>query len=186
MPTPRRAVCLKGGVGVPRYRIVPERSRFVAEARSSVHPIRVDTDGFEGYVDLELDGDHVKVDAPVTGHVELPVEKLKTGNGLYDRELDRRLEGRRYPRIKGEVLGVQAVQPGNRYRVRGALSFHGKTNSVEGDVTIRVADGGRTLEIEGERTFDIRDYGLEPPKFLMLRVHPDIKVRGKVIAEREG
>lgn len=171
---------------MPRYRIVPERSQFVAEARSSLHPIRVDTDGVEGYVDLELDGDGVKVDAPVSGHVELPLDKLKTGNGLYDRELERRLEARRYPRIKGEVLGIQAVQPGNRYRVRGELSFHGKRNTVEGDVTIRVADGGRTLEIDGERAFDIRDYGLEPPKFLMLRVFPDIKVRSKVIAEREG
>jgi polyisoprenoid-binding protein YceI len=164
---------------------VPERSKFVAEARSTVHAIRVDTDGFKGYIDVVLDGDHIKVDAPVTGHVEFPVEKLKTGNGLYDRELERRLEVRRYPRIRGEVRGVQALRPGKRYRVRGELTFHGRTNTVEGDVTIRVVDGGRALEIEGERAFDIRDYGLEPPKLLMLRVHPDVMVRGEVIAERE-
>lgn len=167
-----------------RYRIVPERSRLFAEARSSVHPIRVDTEGLEGYVELELDGERLKGHAPVRGRVEIAVEKLATGNGLYDRELERRLEARRYPRIRGEVLAAEAS--GKHYRVRGRLSFHGKTNAVEGDVTIRVAERGRTLEIEGERSFDIRDYGLEPPKLLLLRVYPDVRVRGKVIAEREG
>ena len=168
-----------------RYRIVPERSQFWAEARSSIHPIRVETTGFEGYLDVEVEGDRLKLDGPVSAHVELEVERLKTGNGLYDRELERRLEVRRYPRIKGDVREVHPLDGGNRYHVRGDLSFHGTTKSVEGDVTIRVVND-RTIEIEGEREFDMRDYGLDPPKLLMLRVHPEIKVRGRVVAEREG
>jgi polyisoprenoid-binding protein YceI len=168
-----------------RYRIVPERSLFWAEARSSVHPIRVETNGFEGYLELELQDGGIKIDAPVSGHVELEVDRLKTGNGLYDRELERKLEARRYPRIKGEVLGVQPVDGGNCYRVSGQVSFHGATKPVEGEVTIRVADGGRVIEADGERAFDIRDYRLEPPKLLMLKVYPDVKVRGHVVAERE-
>lgn len=169
-----------------RYRIVPERSLLWAEARSSVHPIRVETDGFTGFLELELDGDQLKVDAPVSGQVELEVDQLRTGNGLYDRELERRLEARRYPVIRGAVLGVQAVDGGNRHRVLGELHFHGANKRVEGEVTIRASEGGRVIEAEGERTFDIRDYNLEPPKLLMLRVYPEIKVRGHIVAEREG
>ena len=48
---------------------------------------------------------------------------------------------------------------------------------------LRVVDE-RTLEIEGERVFDLRDYGLEPPRILMLKVYPEVRVRAQVIAER--
>ena len=69
--------------------------------------------------------------------------------------------------------------------MRGKLSFHGATKPVEGEVTLRVVDGGHAIEVVGERAFDIRDYDLEPPRLLMLKVYPDIKVRGHVVAERE-
>jgi polyisoprenoid-binding protein YceI len=167
-----------------RYRIVPERSRFWAEARSSLHPIRVDTKGFEGYIEAELTDGHLNFDVPFTAQVELDTELLKTGNGLYDRELERRLEVRKYPRIRGTVRKVKPLDGGNRLHVVGELSFHGKRRSVEGEVTLKVVDAN-TIVIEGQRVFDMRDYGLDPPRILMLQVYPDVRVRGKVVAQRE-
>ena len=41
------------------------------------------------------------------------------------------------------------------------------------------------MRLEGQSTFDIRDFGMEPPKILMLRVEPDVVVRIEVIAELE-
>jgi len=171
---------------MPRYRIVPERSRFVAEARSSLHPIRVDTSGFEGTIDLEVSAERVvDLSVPPQGHIEIDTDRLKTGNGLYDRELERRLEVRRYPRLRGDVRQVRALDGANRYRVAGDVRFHGSTKTAEGDVTLRVIDE-RTIEIDGERDFDIRDFGLDPPKILMLRVYPEVRVRAHIVAEREG
>ena len=43
-----------------------------------------------------------------------------------------------------------------------------------------------SLVIEGEQTFDIRDFGVQPPKILMLKVHPDVRVRVKVVARQES
>jgi len=167
-----------------RYRIVPERSRLWVEARSSLHPINVDTRGLEGFVEVETsgeaDGSAVR---PVAGRVEIDTDRLQTGNPLYDRELERRLEARKFSRVRGDVREVTPVG-GNRYRVRGDLSLHGVTRSVDGQVTLRVVDE-RRVQVEGERVFDMRDFGLEPPRILMLRVHPDVKVRGRVVAERE-
>ena len=60
----------------------------------------------------------------------------------------------------------------------GELEFHGVTRPVEGEVRLRVVDE-RTVEIEGERVFDLRDYGLEPPRILMLKVYPEVRVRGQ-------
>jgi hypothetical protein len=41
------------------------------------------------------------------------------------------------------------------------------------------------LRLEGRSTFDIRDFGMDPPRILMLRVHPEVAVRVEIVAERE-
>lgn len=159
-----------------RYRIVPARSQLWAEARSSVHPIRVETAGFEGYLSAEVENGHATVGVP--SRIELPAGRLKSGNGLLDSELARRIELDKYPRIVGEVIEVTPE------KVKGELSFHGVTHAVEGRVTVRVLDD-QTLELEGELTIDMRDFGLNPPKILFLRVEPEVRVRAKVVAVRE-
>jgi polyisoprenoid-binding protein YceI len=71
-----------------------------------------------------------------------------------------------------------------RYVVTGDLTFHGVTQTIEGEVTVSRPDD-RTLVIEGEREFDIRDFKVDPPKILMLKVHPEVKVRIRVEAVDE-
>src|SRR5262245_38624959 len=166
-----------------RYRIVPERSRIEAEARSSIHPIRIETEGLEGYFEAEVSGDRIDASVTPSGRVELDAERLKTGNGLYDHELERRLEMRKFPRIRGEVRAMREIDAG-RWAVRGDLTFHGVTHAVEGEVRLRGLDA-RTLETHGEQVFDMRSFGLEPPRLLMLKVHPEVRVRGSVVARRE-
>ena len=39
--------------------------------------------------------------------------------------------------------------------------------------------------LAGETTFDMRDFGMEPPRILMLRVEPDVTVRVTIVAEKE-
>jgi polyisoprenoid-binding protein YceI len=168
---------------VATFRIDSSRSRLWADARSSLHPIRVETDGLEGEIDVELEDGAPKLDPSPTGRLELDVERLKTGNRLYDRELERRLEVRRYPRLRGTATRVEAAGTKGRYKVRGELSFHGTKSAVDGEVTVRVVDEN-TLEVEGERTFDMRQFGLEPPSLLLVKVHPDVKIRAKVVARR--
>ncbi len=112
------------------------------------------------------------------------MDSLKTGNALYDRELERQIEVRKYPRIRGEILEVKEIEAGRRYRVKGNLSLHGVTKAVEGEVNLKVLDDGN-FEVEGEKVFDIRDFGLTPPRILMLKVYPDVKVRGRVVAEKQ-
>jgi len=168
---------------MPRYRIVPERSRIEAEARSSLHPIRVETAGLEGSFEAEVTADRLDPSTVRDAWVEIEAERLKTGNGLYDHELERRLEMRKFPRIRGEVRAMGEIDAG-RYAVRGHLTLHGVTHAVEGEVRLRGVDE-RTLEIQGEQVFDMRDFGLEPPRLLMLKVHPEVRVRGSVVARRE-
>ena len=166
-----------------RYRLVPERSTIRAEARSSIHPITVETTGLEGFLEMTIVDGHLDTAAPVSGSVELDASLLKTGNGLYDRELERKLEMRKYPRVRGRVISVKVLDS-RAYHVQGELSLRGQTSPVEGDVRMRIVDA-TTVEFQGEQTIDIRNFGLEPPKFLMLKVYPDVKLRGLVIARLE-
>jgi polyisoprenoid-binding protein YceI len=172
------------GLTVGRFRIVPERSRIWVDARSSLHPIRVETTGLRGHLDATVVDGALAAGSPTTGSVEIEADRMKTGNVLYDHELERRLEARKYPFIRGSVREVQPLG-GPRYRVLGQLEFHGVTRLVEGEVRLRVLDE-RTLEIEGERAFDLREYGLDPPRILMLKVYPDVRVRAQVVAEQEA
>jgi polyisoprenoid-binding protein YceI len=167
-----------------RYTIIPERSRVWIDARSSVHPIHSTTDGVEGFVDLDADGDAVVGPHP-TARLSFPVKRLSSGNWLEDRELRKRIDSRRHPTISGVLTAVAPVADDGRFLVRGDLSFRGVTRSVEDYMTLTAVDD-RTIRVAGESTFDVRDFGMEPPQILMLRVEPDVTVRVEIFAEREA
>ncbi len=113
------------------------------------------------------------------------MDSLKTGNMLYDRELERQLEVRKYPRIRGEILEVKELDAGRRYQVKGNLSVHGVTKTVEGEVNLRSLTTV-TSRSKARQTFDIRDFGLTPPRILMLKVYPDVKVRAQVVGQKQS
>ena len=43
----------------------------------------------------------------------------------------------------------------------------------------------RTIRLGGQSNFDIRDFGMQPPRMLMLKVEPQIAVRVEIVAVRE-
>lgn len=147
-------------------------------ARSSVHAIDGRAMEVRGDVDVETDGDDVA--AVISGHIEVPVAQLRSGNPLYDAELQRRVDARRFPTIVGEVRKATPLADG-RFDVDGELTFHGVTRIVAGQVRVVVEDD--RLRIEGEQVFDVRDFGIKPPRILMLRVEPDVRVHISLVAE---
>jgi len=169
-----------------RYDIVPERSEVWIEASSNVHPIHTSTDGLEGFVDLDIeDGGRVNLAVAPKGQLSLPVARLSSGNSWEDREMQRRIDGRRFRTIDGQLTAMRATGRDDRYLVRGDVTFRGVTNTYEDEMTVAQLDE-RTLQMEGRTTFDIRDFGMEPPRVLMLKVHPQVDVRVAIVARKEG
>lgn len=168
-----------------RFRVVPDRSAVWIEASSNVHPIHTRTDGLEGYVELEPGG-HGQLDLGVTpkGHLSLRVDRLRSGNVLEQRELRRRIDARRFPTIDGELTDMQPAADAGRYVVRGAVTFRGVTNEHEDEMLISFEDDMVTLA--GTSTFDIRDFGMEPPRILLLHVEPEVTVRVEIVARRQS
>lgn len=168
-----------------RYRILPTRSRVWIDARSNVHPIHTEAEGLEGWLELELTDGKINVDQTPGGHLEYPVENLKSGNPLEDRELRRRIDSRRYPTIAGDLKAMKQSGDPTRYTVRGDLTFRGVTRTYEDEMVIDSVDTG-TVRLAGQSTFDIRDFGMEPPRILLLKVQPEVTVRVEIIAEKES
>jgi len=164
---------------------VPARSSVRIEARSSLHPIHGEGRDLSGTIEALVADGQVDLSAPPRGRLELPLRTLASGNALYDRELHRRIETRTYPTAVVEL--VQAREAGSDQRVRLALelTFHGVTRPFEEDVTVTLPEDG-TLVVEGEHTFDVRDYGIQPPRILTLRVYPEVTVHARIVAERPG
>ena len=168
-----------------RFRISPRRSELWAEARSSLHPVRVHTTGLEGIVEAEPTEGTGPPRLGTPTYVEVETQRLRSGNALVDGELQRRLDSRKFPRIRGELTRSTAGNGAGTQRLTGELTLHGVTRTLEVEVTVRQLDP-RTLEIEGGRAIDMRDFGLPPPSFLMFRMQPEVQVRARLIAEREG
>jgi polyisoprenoid-binding protein YceI len=163
------------------YRIVPDRSRLRAEARATLHSVRVETSGFEGFFGAEVENGQARLLLPI--HVDLSVARLKSGNAVLDGELQHRLEARKFPRVIGEGRDVVPLEKA-RFRVRAELTLHGVTRSLEVHAAVKVLDSA-TLQIEGEHVIDMRDFGVDPPKLLFLRVAPRVRVHAVIVAQRE-
>jgi len=170
---------------VTRYRILPTRSRVWIEARSNLHPIHTEAGGLEGWLDLQIDAGSINVDQTLLGHLEFPVANLESGNGFEDRELQRRIEARRFPTIVGDLKAMKETSQPPTYVVGGDLTFRGVTKSYEDEMMVEVADD-ETVSMSGASVFDIRDFGMEPPRILMLKVQPEVTVRVEIVAEKES
>ena len=162
-----------------RFIVDPEASRVWIEGSSSVHPIHASASGLVGWVELSRSGDGTAEDTVLGGEIRIAVDRLQSGNALVDRETRRRIDARHHPEIIGTVTAAERI--GNdRLAVSGEISFRGQVCSVSGQIV--VTSEGEGLVIEGDQTFDVRDWGLQPPRVALLRVHPDVRVGIHVFA----
>jgi polyisoprenoid-binding protein YceI len=172
-----------GAVTVPStFRFVPERSRIDIHARSSLHAIHATAREVTGAVTVRLDGDVPDLTLAPRAEVVVAASGVTTGNVAYDVELRRRIEARRHPTITGIITDVSVAPGDHRYRVDGELTFHGVTQAVAVEMKVRVEDS--RLSAEWEQAIDIRDFGLTPPRVLMMKVDPEVQVTVRLEAER--
>jgi len=172
-------------MGLARYTFDSVRSCVWVSGRSSLHPINTETRGITGWFEASTrDDGSLDLDLPVSGELELAVERLTSGNQLYDRELRRRIDARRYPTIAGRVSKIEAAGAHPRYVVTGDIEFHGKTRTFEHEMHIEVHE--EAVVLKGDDVFDIRQFGMKPPSMLMVRVYPEISVRIELHGTRDG
>lgn len=158
-------------------------SALLIEARSTVGPIELATTALTGAAEVGLSGDRIDPRSSPTAVIELEVESLTSGNALYDAEVHRRLNARRFPLIRAELKAAHPLD-GHRWALDGGLTIHGTTCAMSGSADVRMVKPDR-LRIVGEQVIDIRDFSISLPSTLMLRIYPDVMVRFRIEALRE-
>jgi polyisoprenoid-binding protein YceI len=162
-----------------RYELQPDVSLIHVFARSTLRPF-TGAAPISGHLDVSLRDGRLDLDQPCSGELRLRVADLRGDVPHLDRELRNRMDSDRYPTVTAVLTAVRAGTAGG-YRMSGELTLHGRTKLVEGDATL-VVDPGGPLTLRGILHLDMRDFGLVPPRLLVLRVHPEIEVRLGVTA----
>ena len=158
------------------FRIDPDRAALVLVARSNAGPITFGATGIEGSISAHVTAGEVATTVPPVARLEVPVQRLTCGNGLYDAELLRRVDARLFPRAVVELRDASPVGTTGRYHVEGMLTFHGVTRSMAGTVAVTFPVPGRMV-IEGEQVLDMRHFEITPPAVAMLRIYPEVRVQ---------
>ena len=167
-----------------RFLLVPDRSVVLVEARSSVGPISFGCIGVTGFIDATVRDGAIVLDEPRSARIEIETAALRSGNSLYDAELLRRIDARRYPIVSIDLRDSAAIGAAGQFLLDGVVTFHGVTQPVHGAVSVDVRPSGK-LVVTGEQAFDIRDFNVASPTVLMLRIYPDVKVQLHVEATLE-
>ncbi|MGH7706426.1 MAG: YceI family protein [Vulcanimicrobiaceae bacterium] len=169
--------------GCSRYAALPYDSTLTFEARSSLHPVHGKATNLTGYVDAAWSDDGLRLEPPPAMHVEVPVERLRSGNDLQDREMRKLVDSRRNPSIVADLAGVRPTGTPNRFAADGDITLAGRTHRYSGEMAVTLA--GNRITVEGDLRVDIRDFGLQPPKVLFLKVEPQVNVHLRLIAARQ-
>jgi polyisoprenoid-binding protein YceI len=165
-----------------QFLVVPAESAILVEARSSVGPITFGTMTVSGRIDTALLGGTVDTQRPTAATLVVPVGSLSSGNSLYDAELRSRLDARRYPEITAKLRTITPLSPG-RFRVTGDLTIQSTTRELFGGLELSLSEAGTAL-VTGSQMIDIRDFAIDLPTMLMLRIYPDVNVRFHIKAVR--
>jgi hypothetical protein len=145
------------------------------KARSNVGPISFATSEVEGTFSTHVKGGEVETQHFVEGRLVVSLKGLTSGNNLYDSELRRRIDTRRFPAAILELKSAARSDGTNMYELSSSIEFHNVTRKISGTVSIDVADQ-KTIVVRGEQILDVRDFNLETPTTLALKIYPDVWV----------
>ena len=150
-----------------------------------------DTTGTFQILSGEVDGDPANLAA--TGHVSLEIDATSydSGNSTRDRNvIHSALETFNFSGISfvsTRIEDVKIVAPGamGSATIVGNLTLHGVTREMSIPVDLSMSPDG-IFDARGEVIFDYTDFGISPPKLILLSAGKMVKIEFQIRAERPG
>jgi polyisoprenoid-binding protein YceI len=169
---------------MPRFIVDTSRSTVDVGLRVNLHPSHISAHALKGHIDCELDAQNrPRLDAAYGAELILPVEAIKSGNGLQDLEMRRRFDAGSYPTITARVTKGKALGQDGHYRAVAQLTMHGQTREITAEVELHV--DASTMTIDGQQVINVKDFGIDPPRLIVLRMEPDVDVRVHIVAKQQ-
>lgn len=167
-----------------QFRVNTSRSTVRVGLRVNLHPSHIDANALSGVIDCEVDDQgKPRLDQPYSAELSLPVDAIKSGNGIQDREMRRRFDSGRYPTITARVTKGEPLEGEGHYRAIAQLTLHGQTREITGEVQLHL--DGTTMTIDGRQVINVKDFGIDPPRLIILKVEPDVDLTVHIVAERQ-
>jgi hypothetical protein len=157
------------------FDVLPGRSAVLVKARSNVGPISFATTDIEGTFSAVVKDRQLVTDGLVEGHLMVSLKALTSGNILYDTELRRRIDTRRFPSAILDLQSATRTEDQTGYELNSTIELHNVTRSISGSVSVEISPQN-TVIVRGEQTLDVRDFNLEAPATLALKIYPDVWV----------
>jgi polyisoprenoid-binding protein YceI len=157
-----------------RYRIDTKSSRLVVRARSSIHDTSTTWSALSGDIDAHPD---TLEERGATADIAVDMTEFDAGDWLKNRKLRKDFDLADHPRADFQLNTLEVIRrDGDRFQAtaKGTLRWRGRTVqlSVAGEGTLT----DTTLEATGVFDFDIRELGLQAPKFLMIKMDDVVAV----------
>jgi len=169
---------------VARFVVDPTASAVLVAARSTVGAVNFGSTEISGSVEVVRTGSRLDLSVRPSARLTVPLASLTSGNALYDAELSQRLGAQRWPSVTIELVDAQALT-GDTYHVKGTMTLRDVTATLAGQVTLTFPDRDLVF-VTGEQVIDIRDFGIEVPSVLMLRIYPEVTVSLHLLATESG
>jgi polyisoprenoid-binding protein YceI len=170
---------------VAQFRVNSSQSSVKVGLRINLHPSHIEANALTGVIECEVDDQgRPRLDQPYSAELSLPVDAIKSGNSIQDREMRRRFDVGRYPTITARVTKGEALEGEGRYRAVAQLSMHGQSREISGEIQLRV--DGTTMTIDGQQVINVKDFGIDPPRLIILKVEPEVDLRVHIVAERQS
>jgi polyisoprenoid-binding protein YceI len=157
------------------FEVQPGRSAVLVKARSSVGPISFATSQVTGVISAEIDGNVIDLEAPITADLTVSLRELTSGNSLYDTELKRRIDARRFPEATLHLEQVERTAETTEFGLSGRIELHAVVRPLRGVVTVECLERDKMV-IRGQETLDVREFGLDVPTTLALKIYPEVSV----------
>ena len=126
----------------------------------------------------EFEGDIADLKKGVTGWLAVPVRTIKTGDDSRDRDLWKALEHERFPEIRFAIERVETSFPSVSDQndvlltIHGTLTIHGVSRPMTFPGRVRLREG--KLWVRGENRIKMSDFGVTPPRRLLLKVKDSV------------
>jgi polyisoprenoid-binding protein YceI len=115
--------------------------------------------------------------------VEVPVASMKTGNGWRDENMRGMLQADRYPSIRAVFAGIETDALRSQPTLTFALTIRDATHPVTA-VLRHWVESAEHLEFDAEFSVSLKEYGLEAPRALFVRVDDKVTVTVHVTLDR--
>ncbi len=153
------------GIYSQEFNLNNQASKLTVSGTSSLHDWDVNAEQQKGQLVLEL-SKQLKIQKLT---LAVTSESLKSGKGSMDKNTYKALKYDEFKEITFKLIEFKeatALDNGNyKVKINGNLSVAGVTKKISLDFNLNVASNKVTLI--GEKSFNMTDYGIKPPKALL-------------------